>query len=622
MAKALVVVHFYYLEQVETILEHLKNVTIKYDLYCTIGNEQLRQEICDQVLNFRKDAHIVDVENVGYDVWPFIKMINSVDLSKYDYIIKLHTKRDIDGKLPINIGNGFYIKTGGYWRDCLYSFLDTKDNFEKCLKALERPNVGMCARFNVIHNAPNHCGVIDYAKSQYPKYFLDLHDHSFVAGTMFIAKAAPFQMLKNMNIGAHLFEKPTKEHKTQFAHVIERTIGAIIYKSGMKIVDPFTSRKHVKKVKQLYEKRKWCKRLINYITFPIPFPKVRRRIKDKLFAKWYAPYLNNIVEFDMKYGFMDMDKEHTPKISVIIPVYNTGKYLARCLDSVVQQTFNNLEIICVNDGSTDDSAKILKQYAQLDKRIKIITQKNSGLSAARNAGLKHMSGEYVSFIDSDDWIDANYYEYLLHLIEQKHADIAMAGMRIVTDKHISDNTTPNMVTDKFVEKIRNLPNGSMCDKLFKSELFHDLEFPRGRYYEDNIVLVKVMHKSKTVAFSNLVSYYYFMNYSGICRTKDPEIIKRRSEDRLYFAQEILNFGKSNHCQDLDKIRDFLLRTVIADFASKKSPYYDRAKHILGENYMHKICIKDKNKVKKILLRLLCLFVPSRNMRHKIKDYFN
>jgi len=278
-------------------------------------------------------------------------------------------------------------------------------------------------------------------------------------------------------------------------------------------------------------------------------------------------------------------------ISVIVPVYNTEKYLTRCLDSIINQTFSDIEIICVNDGSTDGSADVLKRYAKLDKRIKIINKKNGGLSAARNTGLKNISGQYVSFIDSDDWIDIEYYEYLMYLMDQNSADIAMAGMRIVCGRDVSDNTTPNIITSDFAEKIKNIPNGSVCDKLFKASLFTNIEFPHGRYYEDNIVLVRVMYKSNIVAFSNYVSYYYFRNQFGICNSPDAKVLKQKHTDRLHCACEILKFAQDNSCKNIDDIKAFLLRTVINDFVSKKHPRYADAKQILGAWYVYKLKIK-------------------------------
>lgn len=290
-----------------------------------------------------------------------------------------------------------------------------------------------------------------------------------------------------------------------------------------------------------------------------------------------------------------------PKISVIITVYNVEKYLSRCLDSVVNQTFKDLEIICVNDGSTDNSAEILDRYASKDKRIIIINQKNGGLSAARNTGLRHASGQYIGFVDSDDWIDIDYYECLIGLAEKNNADIVMAGMRVVDQDNIYDNTTPNMVTNNFVKKIKNLPNGGINDKLLKSELFQGLEFPVGRYYEDNVVLLKVMYYSKIVVFTNSVSYYYFMNQSGICRTTNNDIVKHKIQDRLYSARSMMDFAKEHRLGQSRVVKDFILRTVICEFISKKSPYYHNVQQILGKFYVCHI------KIKKLLHKILKIF---------------
>ncbi|MBO7066207.1 MAG: hypothetical protein J6W40_01120 [Alphaproteobacteria bacterium] len=300
MHRVLVVIHLYYPEQVDTILNNLKNVSLEYDLYCSIGNAEHHDEIRDKVLKFDSKARIIDVKNVGYDVWPFIHIINGIDLSLYEYIIKLHTKRDMPDVHTSPLGNGFWIGPCSNWRDCLYSFVATRDNFRKCLVALEKPTVGMCARFNVIHNAPNHTGVLDYAKKYHPNYTLNLRHYNFVAGTMFIAKAAPFQMLKDLNITEDLFDTPKEKHKMQFAHVVERLFGAIIYKSNMEIVDPFTPLDYIKEIKHYYRKQKWVKRGINYLLIPCFIQKYRRQLKRKLLKRFRPMTIDKIVEYDIQ----------------------------------------------------------------------------------------------------------------------------------------------------------------------------------------------------------------------------------------------------------------------------------------------------------------------------------
>lgn len=282
MKKALTVIHIYYPEQTDLVLELLDNISIPYDLYCTIGNSDKYDYIKQKILEKQPNVNIITTANVGYDVWPFIHVINSVDLSKYDYIIKIHTKRDVNEEYLFKIGNKFLFKPGSQWRDDLYEFLKTKDNFNKCLSALENPNIGMCTRFNLIHNKPNHCGVIDVAMEKWPKYLLDINDYSFVAGTMFIAKAKPFQIIKDMNITEDLFEKPTQNRKTQFAHLMERMFGAIIYKSDMVIQDPFTSDKILNSINIRYKCFRILKDFVGYFVFFIPFPKVRRKLRNFL----------------------------------------------------------------------------------------------------------------------------------------------------------------------------------------------------------------------------------------------------------------------------------------------------------------------------------------------------
>ena len=119
--------------------------------------------------------------------------------------------------------------------------------------------------------------------------------------------------------------------------------------------------------------------------------------------------------------------EHNPLISVIVPVYNVAEYLSRCVDSILAQSYGNLQIILVNDGSSDDSGRICEEYAKKDTRIQVIHQKNGGLSSARNAGLDVSSGQYVGFVDSDDWIEPEMYEEMLALMERNAAQLVCAG---------------------------------------------------------------------------------------------------------------------------------------------------------------------------------------------------
>ena len=303
--KILVVVHVYYLDQLDVLIECLGNITLTYDLYVTsdIKNKKI---ISEKIQKEKPDFNFIESENLGYDVWPFIKVINNVDLSKYDYIIQLHTKRDIQQKDIginglVNLGNGYFLNGGSMWRDNLLEFIKTKSNLHKCLKALENPKIGMCTRYNLIHNKPNIGGIMDDAKKHYPKYVFDIDNFNFVAGTMFISKIEPIQLIKDMNILIDLFEKPTADHKTQFAHVIERSIGESVYKLGMKIVDPFTPSEHIRAIKIKYTTLKIIRRFIQYCFCWVPLPKIRRKIKANINNYFYKHYMKKILILDNKF---------------------------------------------------------------------------------------------------------------------------------------------------------------------------------------------------------------------------------------------------------------------------------------------------------------------------------
>lgn len=299
MAKPLlVIIHLYYLDQVDRIIALLKNIDYPYDLYCTIANEKAYSQIQKKLETFSKNVHIVKTANVGYDVWPFVNIINNIDLNNYSYVIKLHTKRDMPGSLPCPLGNGFMVGTGNRWREDLYAFLSSKSNLHKCIDYLQNEHIGMCTRYNLIHGMADHCGVITDAKLKWSQYIFGLNDFCFVAGTMFISKIAPIQLIKDMHIDENLFDVPDAEHTTQFAHVIERTLGEAVYKLGMIIDDPFTSKKHIIKIKKRYFIGKCLHRMVNYIVFFIPIAKIRRKCRQKLINFVYIPYVKRSVNMD------------------------------------------------------------------------------------------------------------------------------------------------------------------------------------------------------------------------------------------------------------------------------------------------------------------------------------
>lgn len=207
------------------------------------------------------------------------------------------------------------------------------------------------------------------------------------------------------------------------------------------------------------------------------------------------------------------------KISVIIPVYNSEKYLKKCIDSVINQTYNNLEILLIDDGSTDSSSKICDDYSISDKRIKVIHKKNSGTSSARNTGLDNSTGDFIEFIDSDDYVKNDIFEYLLKNMIKYQTDISYFS------PHIYVNEEHKPINDAWVEKEEKITifpdnqniissfleqkiTGGVCDKLFKKELFSDIRFPENRLCEDLDVVYRILAKSKKIVGSNISKYYY------------------------------------------------------------------------------------------------------------------
>lgn len=213
-------------------------------------------------------------------------------------------------------------------------------------------------------------------------------------------------------------------------------------------------------------------------------------------------------------------------ISVIIPVYNVEKYLHRCLDSVVNQKEVNLEIILVDDGSTDASGKICDEYAERDNRITVIHQQNGGLSNARNNGLKTAKGEYIGFVDSDDWIAHDMYRYLLHILRRHKADMSVCDyVRTEKIKKIREGKEELALrTGEDLDRFFFRADGgksffSVCNRLYKKRLLEGLGFEEGTINEDIFFTYEVYKKARIIVFSNLPKYFYFINKNAITSRK-------------------------------------------------------------------------------------------------------
>ncbi|MFA9558198.1 glycosyltransferase [Evansella sp. AB-rgal1] len=216
----------------------------------------------------------------------------------------------------------------------------------------------------------------------------------------------------------------------------------------------------------------------------------------------------------------------------MVPIYCVEKYLRKCVDSVINQTYSNLEIILVDDGSPDNCGSICDEYAMIDKRIKVIHKENGGLSDARNAGLDVATGEYISFIDSDDYIHPEFYEVLLNLIVNNNADIAQCGYTEVYEK--SDSTLSiekkaivypkivvhndkNDILTNLYEPELEVAIWNVWNKLFKVEILKNIRFPMNRLHEDVFTTYKIFFNANKVVTTEKKMYFYLQRPNSIMR---------------------------------------------------------------------------------------------------------
>lgn len=208
------------------------------------------------------------------------------------------------------------------------------------------------------------------------------------------------------------------------------------------------------------------------------------------------------------------------KISVIVPVYKVEPYLRKCLDSVVNQTYQNLEIILVDDGSPDHCGAICEEYAARDKRIRVIHKENGGLSSARNAALEIATGDYIGFVDSDDWIEPEMFKFLLHGLETTGADIAVCGRyEEYRDRRVIFEWPEVRIMDRGEALGELLKNDQLqnlvWDKLYRRKLFEGICFPEGKTFEDMAVMHKLFLCSERVVCVPGTMYHYLQREGSI-----------------------------------------------------------------------------------------------------------
>lgn len=228
------------------------------------------------------------------------------------------------------------------------------------------------------------------------------------------------------------------------------------------------------------------------------------------------------------------------KISIVIPVYKVEKYLRQCVDSVLKQTYRDIEVILVDDGSPDRCGEICDQYQKKDKRIKVIHQHNKGLSEARTAATNIAVGKYITFLDGDDWFERDLLERLHYLIKEYNADVSVAAFcytdesgspLVKTDRKptISMNRIEALKCYLFDDKI----TVCICGKLWKTTMWEGIRCPAGKLFEDHYTTYKLLDKAEKVVFDQTPKYYYRKRVGSIAHTRFSE----RTYDLYYGIQE-------------------------------------------------------------------------------------
>lgn len=309
-----------------------------------------------------------------------------------------------------------------------------------------------------------------------------------------------------------------------------------------------------------------------------------------------------------------------PLISIIVPIFKVEQYLRKCIDSIIEQTYSNLEIILVDDGSPDNCGLICDEYATKDIRIIVIHKENGGLSDARNGGIDIAKGEYITFIDSDDYVDINYIEVLYDLTQKFDASLSVSSFshfkeeggeiekdkgRVITNVLSANEAIETMFyQDKF--------ETSAWGKLYKKELFgHDIRYPKGMLYEDLPTTYKLMLKAVRIAYTTQRTYHYLLRGDSIqCSAFNP-----KKMDILKVADMIIPDIRNNHPELYESLKCRLFCAYMNIFlqTEKDSAYQEILwKEIKGYRWG---ILKDRNARKKAIIAALISILGQSAVRY-------
>lgn len=293
-----------------------------------------------------------------------------------------------------------------------------------------------------------------------------------------------------------------------------------------------------------------------------------------------------------------------PKLSVIVPVYKAEKYINKCLDTILSQTFTDFELILVDDGSPDKCGEICEQYAKSDNRIKVFHKENGGVSSARNLGLSEASGDYIAFVDPDDYIENNMFEEAISFLQKNNGDIIcfevceVKGLRNKIGYHFdSDKIMTGSKALNFI--LEDIIDNSPCNKIYKKEVWHNIRFPNGRRYEDVATIYRTFAQANMVVYLKKALYYY-IKHDGSATAVNFDFQRRYECFQGY--KERLEFALSKRLEAAAACRKLAVETALATmtaFYAKENKEYlqqvDEIKKFISENFEELSNVKLKPK---------------------------
>ena len=321
-----------------------------------------------------------------------------------------------------------------------------------------------------------------------------------------------------------------------------------------------------------------------------------------------------------------------PKISIIVPIYNTEKYLTNCINSIINQSYKNLEIILVNDASTDNSLNICKEFQEEDKRIVLFDIEHSGVSKARNCGLDNATGDYIGFVDSDDYIEPNMFETLIKAIKKYSADISMCKKkscrRLTSFSEIKEFDYIEYTSKQALEQLlldKDIGN-YVTIKLFKKELFENIRFPVNRTYEDILTTYKLFIKSKKIIYIPQVLYHYYQRDDSICNDITKESILSFLNAIFERYDYLKKSYKGIELYNVYSIVNVVIKMSYWAIGIKKDEIYDKDVYPYIQKVLKEVDLVDEKELIKIMSRdekkcYPLLKLHKKYLKAHIKDYY-